>query len=193
MGRRLQELERWIGTREEGVWTIVGGNFNVRIEREGGEVEGEEDWEGEGEGGESQRTMRVGDRVDSDHQPVEVWIKGGRVRRRERGKKRRGWRGVWDEEGRKEFVERLGRVETGGEDLEAGRKEVEKRIVEVLEEVEKGRNEGSKKRGWWDEKCKMKKREVRKELREWRRMGMGESIEKRKEDIESFVREKEGG
>lgn len=64
----------------------------------------------------------------------------------------------------------MGRVETEERDLEKGRKEVEKRILEVLEEVEKVRGERNK-RGWWDKECRMKKREVRKELREWKRKG----------------------
>lgn len=76
-------------------------------------------------------------------------MKGERERRRKKGEKRGGWRGVWDEKGRKQL--RSGRgvgIGTGGRDLEAGRKEVEKRIKEVLEEVEKKMVEGGgRKRG----------------------------------------------
>lgn len=68
-------------------------------------------------------------------------MKGERERRRKKGNKRRGWRGVWDEKGRKQLRSEEG-VGTGGRDLEAGRKEVEKRIKEVLEEVEKRMGEG---------------------------------------------------
>lgn len=32
----FRELEGWIGIREKGVLTVVGGNFNVKIRREGG-------------------------------------------------------------------------------------------------------------------------------------------------------------
>lgn len=52
--------------------------------------------------------------------------------------------GIWDEEGRKKFEERMGRVDTGGRDWKVGRVEVERRIVEVLEEVEKGSGRGTK-------------------------------------------------
>lgn len=69
------------------------------------------------------------DRVESDHQPVEVWIEGSWGRRREKREMTKGWRGIWDEEGRKEFEERLGRVETEGKDLEKRKKEVERRIL----------------------------------------------------------------
>lgn len=33
MGRVLQDLEKWVGHREEGNVTIVGGDFNARIEK----------------------------------------------------------------------------------------------------------------------------------------------------------------
>lgn len=35
----LQELEKWVGTKERGVRTIVGGDFNARTGREGKEKE----------------------------------------------------------------------------------------------------------------------------------------------------------
>lgn len=38
--------------------------------------------------------MRVGDRVDSDHPPVEVWIKGKEEGRRGNEVKRIRWRGM---------------------------------------------------------------------------------------------------
>lgn len=59
---------------------------------------------------------------------MEVWIRGEWERRRGNGIRKGGWRGVWDEEGREEFKERMEKVEIGRRDLEIGRKEVEKRI-----------------------------------------------------------------
>lgn len=58
------------------------------------------------------------------------------------------------------------RVDTGKRDWEIGRVEVEKRIIEVLEEMEKGMEKRNKKKGW-DKDCRLKNRDVRKELREW--------------------------
>lgn len=55
-------------------------------------------------------------------------------------------------------------------------KEMEGRIKEALKEVEEKR--GSKKRGrreWRDEECWSKKKEVKKELREYRKKG-GEGV-----------------
>lgn len=57
-----------------------------------------------------------------------------------------------DEAGREEFRERMGKVEIGGRDLEEGRIEVEKRIKEALEEVEKKRGEGGEKKEGLKEK-----------------------------------------
>lgn len=71
--------------------------------------------------------LRVRNRVQSDHQPVKTWIKGGVGRRRGRREERKGYRGIWDEEERKEFEKQMGKVETEGRDLEEGRKEVERR------------------------------------------------------------------
>lgn len=74
---------------------------------------------------------------------MEVWIKKGWGKRKGKREERKGWSGVWDEEGRKEFKERMGKVKTEGRDLQEGRKEVERRILEVLEEVKKGRGKGT--------------------------------------------------
>lgn len=57
--------------------------------------------------------MRVGDKIDSDHQPVKVWIKGRERRREGRGERKR-CRGVWNEEGSSRFRGKLRRVELGG-------------------------------------------------------------------------------
>lgn len=59
--------------------------------------------------------MKVRDRIDSDHHPVDIWIEGGRVGKgRVRGKN--CWREVWDEEGRESFKQKLeGMVEMGEE------------------------------------------------------------------------------
>lgn len=49
--------------------------------------------------------------------------------------------GVWDEEGRGKFRGRIGKVKTNSKDWEGGKKEMERRIKEVLEEIERSRKE----------------------------------------------------
>lgn len=56
--------------------------------------------------------------------------------------------------------------------MEKEREEMEEKIREELMEVEKKMEKGKKeKNGWWDKECKIEKKQVRRELREWRRKG----------------------
>lgn len=100
---------------------------------------------------------------------MRVWLEGKVKRKRKGGKSKKCWRGVWDEKDRKKFKQEVGRLEIEGRKLEDW-KIVEGKVKKALEEIERERGkEKEKKRGWWDEKCEVKKREVRKELRDWRR------------------------
>lgn len=112
--------------------------------------------------------LRIGERVDFDHHPVEVWIKreGQKGEKSERRKGGKSWRGVWNEEGRREFERRMEKVswKEGGRRLR--QEEMEREVREAVREVEKElRGKGERKRGWWDEECEDRKKEVRKELR----------------------------
>lgn len=83
-------------------------------------------------------------------------------------------RGIWDDEGRKRFREGFGVIEEEANTIEKEWKNMEDRIKEVMmriEEEERGREEKVERegRGWWNEECKKLKKEVRGELREWRR------------------------
>lgn len=83
--------------------------------------------------------MKISDRVDSDHHPVKVWIEDRGDRKIRKKKEKREWRNVWDEEGRKEFKQKLGKIEIGNCSLKEQWREMEKRIKEALEEVESKR------------------------------------------------------
>lgn len=51
-------------------------------------------------------------------------------------------------------------------------KEMGVKIKRILREMEEERGTGGMgKGGWWDEVCKAKKREMRRELREWKKRG----------------------
>lgn len=57
------------------------------------------------------RNMEIGDNVESDHHPLIISMKEGMVEEGIRRKGRRGKRtsrGIWNEEGRERFKERLG-------------------------------------------------------------------------------------
>lgn len=152
---------------EEGEFTFTGGRGNTVIDYV--------------IGGEEMRRMmerlRVGDKVDSDHHPLEVYIKGRNKGGREE-KKVRSCRGVWNEEGVMLFREKLegGERERGEGSMEEGWGEVEDKLRNAIKEVDGCLDKsGKKKEGWWDEECRKKKKELREILREWRREG-GEGV-----------------
>jgi len=125
--------------------------------------------------------MEVGDRIDSDHHLIEVWIE--RERRNKGGRERgRGkvWRGIWDREGREAFrgrvAEELIKNEEGGDKWE----KLEGIVKETLKEIEmEKRGEGRKKLGSWDKECRERKKEVRKELKKWRGSGGRRRVSRR--------------
>lgn len=55
--------------------------------------------------------MQIGDNVDSDHHPVVIWIKGEGKRKRKAGGGGGKNKSNWSERGKKEYRERLGKVE----------------------------------------------------------------------------------
>lgn len=91
--------------------------------------------------------MTVGDRVDSDHHPVEVRLEG-KVKGIWKGcKRRKCWRGALDEESRKEFRRKMGRLEIGGRELDEELKITEGKVKRAIKEIKRERNKGKKRRG----------------------------------------------
>ncbi|XP_011858385.1 PREDICTED: golgin subfamily A member 6-like protein 22 [Vollenhovia emeryi] len=168
----------------EGNWTYSGGIGESVIDYVIVEQESEEEIE----------RMEIVDKIDSDHQPIVAWLKGHKNKEARRKRtEREGGRGIWDEEGREPFRDKLGEIGTGGgldEEIDG----MEGRIREAMEKVEGERETGRRKRrGWWDEECKEVKGTARKALKEWLR-GKGERQEyrrKRKEYKELCERKKE--
>jgi hypothetical protein len=122
---------------------------------------------GDEEAKEGVKEMRVGDKIDSDHHPLKVRMKG-RAEKRERSGGKRQSRGVWSLEGREIFRQRVGRVnEVGKGDLGKEWEEMGERIRGALKETEREIGMGGKdKRGWWDDECVGLKKKVRRNLRE---------------------------
>lgn len=125
---------------------------------------------------EKMERIRIGDKIDSNHHPIEeVWLREETERKGGTRGERRGRRGVWDEEGKRFFKQKMEEVMEEGKGLEERLEEIGRKVREAMRETEKVRGGGNRRgRGWWDEECKEMKWEVRKELREWRRRGEGE-------------------
>ncbi|XP_067217103.1 LINE-1 retrotransposable element ORF2 protein [Linepithema humile] len=180
-------LNGCIEGEEEGEYTFTGGKGNTVIDY----VIADEDTRGK------IKRLRIGDNIESDHQPVEVWVKGeGQRQKRKRNESREKgkiWRGVWNEEGCKKFKQRMEGLKSGEEEMRVEWEGMERKMKEAIKEVERdvGKEEG-KRRGWWDRECEEKKKEARRELRGWRRKG-GEGKEykeKKKEYKETCERKK---
>ncbi|CAK9799089.1 Transposon TX1 uncharacterized 149 kDa protein [Anthophora plagiata] len=156
-GKRLCEFLGDMG------WEIMNGDTE-------GDEEGEFTYIGNGEsvidyviGNEETREkverVEVEGRVESDHQPVVVWIEGGKREGgniRGKGKRGRRTKGRWTEEMKREFAEKFGRKEEKGKEIEEEWGELKREIMEVLERMEKKKG-GKERKDWWDEECKEKK------------------------------------
>ncbi|XP_076301434.1 uncharacterized protein LOC143219315 [Lasioglossum baleicum] len=165
---------------EEGDWTYVGARGNSVIDY----VLGNEDTrEGVGK-------VEIGDKIDSDHMPIIVWIKGEmRGKKWRKGGGKRNMVGRWSEETgevfRKKFVLKTSR----GDGAQEGWEGLRGKIKEVIGEV--GKNEKIKRKGWWDEECRVGKKLAREELRKWRKEGgNGIAFREKKREYQKLCEEK---
>nr|XP_034194960.1 nipped-B-like protein B [Osmia lignaria] len=127
----------------------------------------------EGEGKERIKRMEIGDRVDSDHHPMILKLEGERVGKEKEGEKKRpAAGGNWSEKGRERFKKEIVWREMRKGKLE---EDMETMLREFRKGLERGREETETrmKKGWWDEECRQKKKELRKVLREWRKGRVG--------------------
>lgn len=63
-------------------------------------------------------------------------------------------------------------MEIGEKGLNGDWEITEEKVTRAIDDVKKKKGKRKEKRkDWWNEECKVKKRKVRRELREWRRKG----------------------
>lgn len=162
---------------KEGEFTFTGGKGCTVIDYVIGEEEVKDRIE----------RMKIGDKIDSVHQPVEVWLRKEESRRREGRRRGRRWRGVW-EEGSKVFREKIGGIKLGEEGLKREWEEMEGKVKKALRETEEERGkERRRKGGCWNEECEERKREVRKELRRWwKRGGDADGYRRKKQEYKKL-------
>lgn len=122
---------------------------------------------------EKMERVRIGDKVDSNHHPIEeVWLREETERKGGTREERRGRRGIWDEEEKRFFKQKMEEVMEEGKGLEEELEEVGRKVREAMGETEKDRGRGNRGcRGWWDEECKEMKREGIKAVEKERREG----------------------
>ena len=115
------------------------------------------------------KELKVGDRIESDHQPIEVLIKNKWKKEEIEESSVGGQVQDWTEEGEKKYRENIQKVRW--KETEGG-----KEWKELQEEIKKAmsRKEKTKKRGlgwvpWWDRECKVEKRKAHKARREYRK------------------------
>ncbi|KMQ83155.1 hypothetical protein RF55_20663 [Lasius niger] len=109
--------------------------------------------------------MEVGESMESDHHPLVIWIRRkGKGRRRSGVRRDKREKGKWTQRGGERIRETEGW--DGGEDREIN-EELGLRIQQISEELKEGEKENTeaKRRGWWDEECEEKRKEVWKVLR----------------------------
>jgi len=98
---------------EQGEYTFTGGAGNTVIDYVMGEEEVRD----------RVRSLRVEDKIDSDHHPVVIHMKGKeREGGRKGGKNKRIRRGIWNEEGREAYRKRIERLEREEGGVENGRR-----------------------------------------------------------------------
>lgn len=116
---------------EEGEYTFTGGKGSTVIDY----VLGDE--------ARDKIEKMGGDRVDSDHHPVDVWMKGRMIRRIKGKKGNRGGRGIWGEKGTR--CSRRSRVNMRRRDVGEEWNEMGGRLREAIkdteEELDGGRRE----------------------------------------------------
>lgn len=123
------------------------------------------------------RSMTIGDRVDSDHQPLEIWVEGEVRRKKRNGKQKESEKVIWDKEGCELFREKLRWEKKEDRSMEEewgeNRKEDEKRV--------EGSGRGTEE----------KKKEVRCELKKWRKIGGGkEKFREKKQEYKKLCEQK---
>ena len=122
---------------EEGEFTYTGGRGSTVIDYVIGDEEVRE----------KILELKKGDRIDSDHHTIKVWVEGGMKERNKKIEKRkdRGGRGVRDEEECRKFEQKLGRVKMGEREVEEGWEMMIERLGKAIEKTEKERIKGKDK------------------------------------------------
>jgi hypothetical protein len=131
--------------------------------------------------------FKVGERVESDHMPLEV-------RTKEREKKRRSVKNIWTEEGKENYRARLREAKYEEEEINEKVRELSDNVKNATEkkEIEIREKMGLWKNEWWDKECREGKQAARKKLRNWKKQKATKEEYKSTQEVQiSMQREEE--
>lgn len=74
------------------------------------------------------KVIKVRNKIDSDHLPVQITINGREREKEKQGGREQFWREMWDRKGKEQFSDELGNVARCGDEIETGRREMEENI-----------------------------------------------------------------
>lgn len=139
--------------------------------------------------------FEVGDRVESDHQPIIIKWTGKWKRKEIKEEESEGKVQSWTKEGEKKYREKMEKVQWKEKEVEKEWEELEREIKKGIPERKRGKRKELGWVPWWDEECRGKKREAHRSRREYRKTQEEEDykryIRKRKEYRDTCEKKKE--
>jgi len=123
---------------EEGEYTFTGGKGKTVIDY----VIGDEETRG------TIKKMKIGDKVDSDHHPLEIWVEGETQRGRKKDKEQEIRKVVWDREGQERFRKSLRLERREGKEIDEEWKEIEEKVKKALKIVSERQRDKRRERRW---------------------------------------------
>jgi hypothetical protein len=145
---------------EKGEYTYIGSRGETVIDNV---MVNEEAWD-------KIEEFKVGERVESDHMPLEVRTKGREKERSMKDVKRKIVKNIWTEEGKEKYRARLREAKYEEGEINEKVRELSENVKNATEkkEIEIREKMGLWKNEWWDKECREGKQAARKKLRNWK-------------------------
>jgi hypothetical protein len=146
---------------EKGEYTYIGSRGETVIDYV---MVNEEAWD-------KIEEFKVGERVESDHMPLEVRTKGREKERSMKDVKKKIVKNIWTEEGKEKYRARLREAKYEEEEINEKVRELSENVKNATEkkEIEIREKMGLWKNEWWDKECREGKQAARKKLRNWKK------------------------
>ena len=146
---------------EKGEYTYVGARGKTVIDYG---IVNEEAWK-------EIKTFKIGERIDSDHQPLEVEVEGTYyLRRKDSQIKKKIKITMWSEKNIEMYKKNLENMRFKETTVDGKIEELIRTLdgASIKKEINIPDNSHEFKNRWWDKDCRRMKRETRQELRKWK-------------------------